>query len=66
MKKMAMSQAETIVGGTFKHSTCTNNYEIALGPNFKPTCYSVKTCTDKNGAITKHLNVAAASSCPSN
>ncbi|QMV51926.1 DUF4762 family protein [Ewingella americana] len=65
MKKMTMSQAATIVGGTFK-SYCSNTYEQSMGPNGKPACYSVKTCTDKHGVINKKMTVSSGSNCLAN
>jgi len=66
MKKMAMSQAANIVGGTFKHSVCKNYFEGLVVAGKPSTCYSVKECTDKHGVINKEMRVAPASNCPKN
>lgn len=44
MKKVNVSEANTIVGGTCK--TCTVQYVLT-----DKTCNAVSTCVDKNGKI---------------
>ncbi|HEY1845065.1 MAG TPA: DUF4762 family protein [Buttiauxella sp.] len=57
MKKLNVSEAQVVIGGTCK--TCTDSFEW-VGDN---VCNSVKTCTDKNGVVTKTYKTAPASSC---
>lgn len=59
MKKINMSEASTVVGGT---TTCVNSFELNLvGDN--TVCNAVKTCTDKNGVVTKTFTAAAIINC---
>ncbi|HHQ4313529.1 TPA: DUF4762 family protein [Serratia fonticola] len=46
MKKVNVSEANVIVGGTCK--TCTVQYEYVQA---NKTCNAVSTCVDKNGKI---------------
>jgi len=60
MKKMTMTEARSIVGGTFQ--TCVDTYTSALVNN-QTACFAVKTCTDKNGVETKTYTPAALGDC---
>ncbi|AVF34818.1 MULTISPECIES: DUF4762 family protein [Rahnella] len=61
MKKINMTEASTIVGGT---TTCVNSFELNLVGN-ATVCNAVKTCTDKNGVVTKTFTAAAIINCGS-
>lgn len=49
MKKINMNEASAIVGGT---TTCVNSFELNLVGD-ATVCNAVKTCTDKNGVVTR-------------
>jgi len=61
MKKINMSEASAVVGGT---TTCVNSFELNLVGD-QTVCNAVKTCTDKNGVVTKTFTAAAMMNCPS-
>ncbi|MBC3212333.1 DUF4762 family protein [Serratia fonticola] len=59
MKKLNISEASTIVGGTCK--TCSVEY-VNLTPT---TCNAVTTCVDKDGKVVSvDSKPVALSSCP--
>ncbi|WP_265669255.1 DUF4762 family protein [Klebsiella grimontii] len=60
MKKMTMTEASVIVGGTC--TTCVNSFELTLVGD-ETACNAVKTCTDKNGVVTKSYTPAAMANC---
>lgn len=62
MKKINLSEASTIVGGTC--NTCVNSFEMTLvGGN--TVCNAVKTCTDKCGVVTKTYSATNIANCGS-
>jgi len=60
MKKMTMTEACSIVGGTSQ--TCVDSYSLAL-VNGQNACFAVKTCTDKNGVESKTYTPAVLGDC---
>jgi len=60
MKKMTMTEARSIVGGTSQ--TCVDTYTSALVNN-QTACFAVKTCTDKNGVESKTYTPAVLADC---
>ncbi|SFN24684.1 hypothetical protein SAMN05216516_104116 [Izhakiella capsodis] len=61
MKKINMSEASSVVGGI---TTCVNSFELNVVGKYN-ICNAVKTCTDKNGDVTKEYTPAAIINCPS-
>ncbi|HGM5305563.1 TPA: DUF4762 family protein [Serratia marcescens] len=61
MKKINLSEAENIVGGTF---VCTKEFAWVGGGNNR-TCQLVTTCADKFGGVKKTYHPAPVASCPS-
>ncbi|BEM39633.1 DUF4762 family protein [Serratia ureilytica] len=61
MKKINLSEAEKIVGGTF---VCTKEFAWVGGGNNR-TCQLVTTCADKFGGVKKTYHPAPVASCPS-
>ncbi|MBL3524448.1 DUF4762 family protein [Serratia plymuthica] len=59
MKKINLSEAEKIVGGTF---VCTKNFEW-VGSGNNRTCNLVTTCADKFGGVKKTYRPAPSASC---
>ncbi|CAI1772638.1 DUF4762 family protein [Serratia marcescens] len=62
MKKINLSEAGNIVGGTF---FCANEFAW-VGSGNNRVCNRVKTCTDKFGGVQKFYYPAPVASCPSN
>lgn len=60
MKKINMSEANSIVGGCC--DTCVNSFEMTVVGS-KSVCNSVKTCTDKCGVVTKTYTAANLAAC---
>ncbi|WP_122137211.1 DUF4762 family protein [Serratia marcescens] len=61
MKKINLSEAANIVGGTF---VCTKEFAWVGGGNNR-TCQLVTTCSDKFGGVKKTYRPAPVASCPS-
>jgi len=61
MKKINMTEASAIIGGTCE--TCVNTYEL-MSINGSDVCAAVKTCTDKNGVVTRTYQVSDKANCP--
>lgn len=61
MKKINMTEASAIIGGTCE--TCVNTYEL-MTVNGSGVCADVKTCTDKNGAVTRTYKISDKANCP--
>lgn len=61
MKKMNVTEASAIVGGTCE--TCVNTYEL-MTVNTAEVCAAVKTCTDKNGVVTRTYQISDKANCP--
>ncbi|AUO02905.1 hypothetical protein C0558_14430 [Serratia marcescens] len=61
MKKINLSEAANIVGGTF---VCTKEFAWVGGGNNR-TCQLVTTCADKFGGVKKTYHPAPVASCPS-
>ncbi|CNH14285.1 DUF4762 family protein [Yersinia aldovae] len=49
MKKINMTDANAVVGGTCK-TTCKDTYEWLTGSTTL-TCQAITTCTDKHGKV---------------
>uniref|UniRef100_UPI0020222BC0 DUF4762 family protein n=3 Tax=cellular organisms TaxID=131567 RepID=UPI0020222BC0 len=62
MKKINLSEAGNIVGGTF---VCTKEFAW-VGSGNNRTCQLVKTCANKFGGVQKSYYPAPVASCPSN
>lgn len=60
MKKINLSEAENIIGGTF---VCTKDFEW-VGSGSSKTCNLVTTCADKFGGVKKTYRPAPTASCP--
>ncbi|CAI0702243.1 DUF4762 family protein [Serratia ficaria] len=60
MKKINLSEAEKIVGGTYVK---TREYEW-VGTGAAKSCMLVTTCSDKYGWVKKTYRPVAASNCP--
>lgn len=60
MKKINLSEAEKIVGGTFVK---TRGYEW-VGTGDAKSCMLVTTCSDKYGLVKKTYMPVSASNCP--
>ncbi|HCH38733.1 MAG TPA: DUF4762 domain-containing protein [Enterobacter sp.] len=61
MKKINMTEASAIIGGTCE--TCENTYELMI-VNGSDVCAAVTTCTDKNGVVTRSYKVSHKNNCP--
>lgn len=61
MKKINMSEASAVIGGT---TTCVNSFELNMVGDVK-FCNAIKTCTDKHGVVTKSYTPAAIINCGS-
>lgn len=61
MKKLSMTEASNIIGGTCKE-TCTSSYENVIVGGVT-SCKQVTTCTDKYGNSTVTMKDAAKGMC---
>lgn len=59
MKKINLSEAEKVVGGTF---ACSTKFEW-VGAGSNKSCNLVTTCADKFGNVRKTYRSAAVGSC---